>query len=68
MVLNAKSNCKQRRDNSNRSRLIQLEWKAWLNAISITLMLTVQWALRGLESVLVFCYLRLENSPVTHRQ
>ena len=42
LVPNAKGNCKQRRDdNNNGSRLIQFEWKTWLNAISITLMLTV---------------------------
>ncbi len=68
MVPNVKRNCKQRRDNKDRSRLIQFEWKAWPNAISITLMLRVRWALRGPESALVFCYLRLGNSPVTHRQ
>lgn len=68
MVPSAKSNCKQRRDNIDRSRLIQFEWKAWPNTISITLMLSVRWALRGPESALVFCYLRLGNSPVTHRQ
>lgn len=65
---NAKSNCKQRRDNNNRSRLIQFEWKAWLNAISITLMLTVWLALGGPGSALVFSYLRPRNSLVMHRQ
>lgn len=68
MVPNPRNSCKQWRDNNSRSRVIQFEWKAWLNAISITLMLTVRWALRGPESPLLFCYLRLGNSPVTHRQ
>lgn len=54
MVLNAKSNCKQPGNNNNRSRLIKFEWKAWLDAISITIMLTVDGLSKGLNLFVYF--------------